>query len=322
MSDASPALRAAADVVRSAETIVAIGHIHPDGDALGSAVAVARAARAAGKQAWATFSEPFTTPDQFRFLDLDVLIAPSDVPAAIDVVVACDTANPDRLGTALDIAERADLLVVVDHHVSNGGFGDVIVADSSAAATAQLVYYLLAEHLQWPIDASTAAALYTGLVTDTGRFQYSATTPEVHRVAGDLLALGADPDVVGRHIYGEAPFGYLKVAGAVLRRSILVRDKGLVWSVVLASDLEEAGIGYDDTDGLIDLVRLASEADVACLLKQVDPGVWKGSLRSRGTVDVNLIAGAFGGGGHHNAAGFTADGTPEAVMARVAELLS
>ncbi len=322
MSDVAGALAAAARVIEHAQRIVAIGHVHPDGDALGSSLAVAIAARGAGKDAWVTFGEPFSVPDQFRYLDRDAVVAPDEVPADIDVVVACDTANPERLGTALAIAERAGTLIVIDHHVSNGGFGDVLVIDAGVAATAQLVYYLIADHLGWPVTEPIATALYTGLVTDTGRFQYSATTPEVHRVAAALLAAGADPDDIGRHIYGEAPFGYLGVAGAVLRRSRLEPESRLVWSVVYLQDLEEAGIGYDDTDGLIDLVRLAAEAEVACLLKEAEPGVIKASLRSRGTVDVNALAAQFGGGGHHNAAGFTVDTSPGDVIRRIKELLA
>ena len=227
----------------------------------------------------------------------------------------------ERLGTALEVAEAAGTLVVIDHHVSNGGFGDIVVADHAAAATAQLMYYLLADHLGWPLDEEVATALYAGLVTDTGRFQYSATTPEVHRVAAALLAAGADPDRVARHVYGESPFGYLKVAGAVLSRSVLDADHRLVWSIVRRGDLDEAGIGYDDTDGLIDLIRLAEESEVACLLKETDPGVLKGSLRSRGLVDVNAVAAAFGGGGHRNAAGFTSEAPAEEIIARIVEML-
>ena len=321
MSDVLNSLAAAARAIGRARRIVAIGHVHPDGDALGSALAVAIAAREAGKKAWVTFGEPFSLPDQFRYLDLDAVVPPGDVPTDIDVVVACDVANPERLGTALAVAERAGTLIVIDHHVSSGGFGDLVVVDSSAAATAQLVYNLIVDHLKWPVSEATATALYTGLVTDTGRFQYSATTPEVHRVAGALLAAGVDPDDVGRHIYGESPFGYLRVAGAVLSRSQLEPDSRLVWSVLYQSDLEEAGIGYDDTDGLIDLVRLAAESEVACLLKEAEPGVFKASLRSRGVVDVNAIAAGFGGGGHHNAAGFTMEGSPGDVISRIKELL-
>jgi phosphoesterase RecJ-like protein len=303
-----------------AHRIGVLGHIGPDGDALGSVIALARAARAAGKDAHASFGEPFVVPKQFSFLDVDVLTPPAQLPTDLDVVVACDTAAPERLGSALPAAQRAGSLVIIDHHLSNGGFGDIVLIDSEAASTAQLVYQVIVD-LGWPLDVDTATALYVGLVTDTGRFQYSLTNQDVHRIAGELLARGVRPEVVGRHVYEEAPFGYLRVAGAVLSRAQLDETHRLVWSELRAADLALAEVAYQDTDGLIDLIRLAEEAEVACLLKELEPGVIKGSLRSRGEIDVAAVAAGFGGGGHHNAAGFTFHGTVEEAVARIQEAL-
>ncbi len=318
----SLAFQDAARVIAAARSVVAIGHINPDGDALGSALAIAITCRAAGKDAYVTFGEPLALPDQFRYLDLDAVTPAADIPSGVDVVVACDTADRERLGSAAKIADAATVLVVIDHHASNGGFGDIELVDPTAAATAQLVYVLLAEELGWELNAAAATALYTGLVTDTGRFQYSATTPAVHAIAGALLAAGADPDEVATHIYGEAPFGYLAVAGAAMTRAKLEAPERLVWTVVYESDLRNADVGYEDTDGLIDLLRIAQEAEVACLFKQTSSGEFKASLRSRGAVDVNAIAGTFGGGGHHNAAGFTAQQSVESIVAGIKDLLA
>jgi phosphoesterase RecJ-like protein len=322
MTGPATAFSAAARAIADAESVVAVGHINPDGDALGSALAIAIACRAAGKQAWASFGDPFVLPETFRYLDLEAVASPGEIEGDIDVLVACDTANPERLGSALHLAERAGTVVIVDHHVSNAGFGDIAVVEPTAAATAQLVFGLLVDHLAWPLSPEVATALYTGLVTDTGRFQYSSTTPEVHRVAAALLGAGADPDLVARHVYGEAPFGYLAVAGAVLGRAVLERDARMIWSTVYLEDLERAGVGYEETDGLIDLIRLATEAEVACLLKETGSGAFKGSLRSRGLIDVNAVAGHFGGGGHHNAAGFTAETDLPDLVAELKGLLA
>jgi phosphoesterase RecJ-like protein len=167
-----------------------------------------------------------------------------------------------------------------------------------------------------------ADALYTGIVTDTGRFMYSATTSEVHGIAGALIEAGVEPAAVGDHLYGRAPFGYFAVVAAVLGRAVLDEEAGLVWSVLSRDDVKSAGVNWEATDQLIDLVRLAEESDVALLLKEVEPGTLKGSLRSRGEVDVAAVAGTFGGGGHHNAAGFTAHGTVEETVASITELLT
>ncbi len=319
-ADYAASLEAVADVLRRARRIVTVGHIGPDGDALGSAVGLAIAARAAGKDAVATFGEPFVVPDQLAFLDLETLAKVGDIDGDIDVLVACDTAAPERLGSAGVLVERADTVVVIDHHLSNGGFGDVVLVDPTAAATAQMVFQLI-EHLGWPMDVAAATALYTGVVTDTGRFQYSSTSPETHLVAARLLDAGVASDEVGQHVYEEAKFGYLRVAGAVLGRAQLDVERRMVWSYMTTGDLAAGGVAYQDTDGLIDILRIAQESDVACLLKQVGDGVWKGSLRSRGRVDVAAIASSFGGGGHHNAAGFTVEGTPDEAIARVADAM-
>lgn len=316
MSDVIEALRAAAGALDGAQRIVVTGHVRPDGDALGSMLALTIAARRAGKEAYATFGEPFVVPDHYGFLDTEWLVPPDTDFGDVDLFVACDTAAADRLGSAARLADAASSVLVIDHHRSNDGFGDVRVIDPAAAATAELVYELLV-HMGWEVTEPVAIALYVGLVTDTGRFQYSSTSPRVHGIAAALLEAGVRPDEIGQRLYEESPFGYLSVAAAVLGRARLDRDRSLVWSTLEQSDLDDAGISYEDAEALIDLVRLAREAQVACLLKEVEPGLTKGSLRSRGLVDVAAIAGALGGGGHHNAAGFTFAGTPDEAIAQV-----
>lgn len=311
----------AAAAVRAASSIVVVGHVGPDGDALGSMLALSLAAREAGKDSWASFGEPFVVQRQFDYLDQSTLVAPGDLPDKAELFIAVDTAAQDRLGSLGAYADRCDRVLVIDHHRSNGGFGDIVVVDPEAAATTQLVWALLRE-IGWPIDEPIATALYTGLVTDTGRFQYPATTPEVHEIAADLLAAGVDQDLVARRLFEEAPFGYYEIVARVMGRAVLEDDRRLVWSYMTQGDLDDSGVGYEDTDPLIDLVRIAEEAGVACLLKEIEPGVYKGSLRSRGRVDVSAVAQALGGGGHHNAAGFTFTGTLEEAIDAVRAHLS
>lgn len=308
-------LLAARDAVAAAEALAITCHINPDGDALGSALGLAHAARHAGIPAVVTFGGEFVVPDSLQFLDLEPLVSVDDFPSDPSCLVVFDVAAPDRLGELAEVAERAGTVVVVDHHLSNDGFGDVTVIDPSAAASAQLAVYLI-ESLGWPIDSTVAECLLTGLVTDTGRFQYAATSGEVMRVAARLIDAGARPEVIGQAVYESAPFAALGVTGAVLSRAVLEKERSLVWSVVTAADLAGAGVAAGQVDGLIDDLRIAREADVALLLKQTEDG-WKGSLRSRGGTNVAAVAGTFGGGGHHNAAGFTADGPPEDIVARV-----
>jgi len=312
----SDAFAAAVSALDTAEQLVLACHVGPDGDALGSMLGLGLAARRAGKHVIASFGTPFVVPAAYRFLNTDLLVAPSSVPPAPELLVTFDAGSADRLGELAGVASKAGTVVVIDHHVTNTGFGHVNLIDAGAAATAEIVVGLL-DALDWEIDEVIAMALLTGLVTDTGRFQYSNTTPRTLRAAARMVEAGARPEVIGQYVYEETPFGYLHAAGAVLARAQLDASRRFVWSVLTIEDLKDAGISPNDTDPLIDVVRTAAESDVALLVKEVDRGRVKGSLRSRGRVDVGAIAVALGGGGHHNAAGFTFDGSAEEAVEAV-----
>lgn len=314
------AYAAAAEVVRGAARIGVVGHVGPDGDALGSMVGLALAARLAGKEAVASFAEPFIVPEEMSFLDTSTLVPPSEFPTDLDVAIAVDTSVSDRVGSLAGAMAGADHLLVIDHHVSDGSWGDTVLLDVTAAATTELVHGLI-QRLGWPMSVEVATALYTGIVTDTGRFQYSSTSPRTHEIAADLLRAGVAPDSIGQKLFEEAPFAYYGLAARVLDRAVLDVDHRFVWSLMTQADLTATGLAHHQTDGLIDLVRMARGTEVACLLKESKPGVLKGSLRSRGRIDVAQIARSFGGGGHHNAAGFTSlDTVPRIIEHVVAQL--
>jgi phosphoesterase RecJ-like protein len=309
----------AALTLEAAESVAVSCHIKPDGDALGSAVGFARAAAAAGKSAVVSFGEPFELPDYFDLLPLELLVPPGDFPAEPAVMVTFDAADRSRLGTLAAASEAAGKLIVVDHHVTNPGFGDINIIDGAVAASAVLAYDLI-RRLGWPIDAEAAMALLMGVVTDTGRFQYSNTSARTFRVAADLVEAGAHPEAIGQMVYENAPFEFLAVAGAVQARAVLEADVSLVWSELRRTDLSSAGLEPVDTEGLIDHIRVAKEADVAVLLTDTSEGT-KASLRSRALADVGRLAAALGGGGHARAAGFTMDAPSAEVIERIREQL-
>jgi len=309
------ALRRAAEALEAGPRLALACHVSPDGDALGSLLGLARSAAAAGKQVVASFGSPFAFPVQFDFLDRGALVPPGEFPQTPQVMVALDVADPDRLGELAAPAARAGTLVVLDHHITNPGFGHVSVVDPAAAATAEIVFHLI-RRLGWPLDADAATALLAGIISDTGRFQYSSTSPAVLRTAAALVAAGAHPDRIGQRLYEWRPFGYLQVAGAVLGRARL--EDGFLWSVLYCADIAAAGIGPEDLDLLIDDLRVAREAEVTALIKETAEG-WKVSLRSRGRVNVGAIAARHQGGGHHNAAGFNAGGDLVSLVAAMRE---
>jgi len=308
----------AAKAIAQADQVSLACHVGPDGDALGSMLGLALAMAARGKTVTASFGSPYVIPPSLSFLPADLLVPPDQFPDSPELMILLDTGSLERVGELARNAESAATTLVIDHHVTNSGFGDIALVDPGAAATGELVYEILGE-LGWELTPDIALCLLTALITDTGRFQYSNTTPRTLEIAADLVAAGAEPNVIGRHVYEEAPFGYLKAAAAALARARLDPELRVVSTYLTSDDIEGAGITWDDTENLIDLLRLAVEADTAVLAKAYPDKRVKVSLRSRGDTDVGALAAGLGGGGHRLAAGFTAEGDVDDVIGKVLE---
>jgi phosphoesterase RecJ-like protein len=322
MTISSQAWQQAVSALREAGSVVVSCHVNPDGDALGSALALCLALRRAGRPALASFSEPFVVPPQYRFLEgLDALVPPGEVPLDADLFVCFDAGSLDRLGTLVPAFQGARRTLVVDHHVSNTRFGDLNLIDPDAPASAVLCRRLLAE-LGLPLDRAIATCLYTGLVTDTGRFAYQATTSDTHRLAAELLDAGVQQYEVAKAIFETNEIGYLRLLGDLLSGIHQVPEASLVWTAVSVADREARGVELDQTEGLIDVVRTDSASEVAAVLKELPEGGWKVSLRSKGGVDVGRIAGQFGGGGHKFAAGYTSQLGMEASVKALVDALA
>ncbi len=322
MSPSDAEWQVAVDAIHGADRLVVSCHVNPDGDALGSALALHLALRGAGRHSTISFSEPFTVPPAYRFLGtmLDELTAPTAVPAQPDLFVSFDAGSLDRLGTLVPTFERARRTLVVDHHASNPGFGDLNLIDPSAPASAVLCRELL-RRLDLPLDQDIATALYLGVVTDTGRFQYQATNADTHRLAAELLDHGVRQYEIATAVFETNPVGYLRLLADALGRLRQEPEASLVWTMVTQDDLRTHGLDLDQTEGLIDVVRTDAASDVALVLKEQPGGGWRGSMRSRGKVDVSRVATHFDGGGHVYAAGFTSPLDAEATAKAVADLL-
>lgn len=299
----------AASIINESKELALACHVGPDGDALGSMVGFGIAARNAGKKVVASFGSPFAVPATLSFLPTDLLVDPEGFPKKPETMVVFDAGSQDRLAELGSPASDAGSLIVVDHHVTNEGFGDIALVDPEAAATGVLVVDLL-DMLEWPITQEIATCLLTALVTDTGRFQYANTSPPTLQVAARLVEAGARPEQISQKVYEEAPFGYLKAAGVALTRATLDPELSMVSTVITQADLDAAGVDWGDIDNLINTLRLAEEADLAALAKVHEDGRVKLSLRSRGGTDVGALAAELGGGGHRLASGFTYEGDP------------
>jgi len=314
----------AAALIADASCVGLACHVDPDGDALGSLLGLHHLCRANGQASIASWPEPFGVAPHYTFLPgLDGCTKPADFPRDPDVMITFDCGSLGRLrelaGPARSAAARGRL-IVIDHHRTNDGYGSVNVIDPSAAATA-VVVRRLADRLGWPLNRDAAVCLYTGLVTDTGRFQYEATCPEVFSFAAELSSFALPIAQMSRQLFEEHRFEYLQLIATCLGRAQLDRELGFIATWITAEDFASYDVAIEETEGLIDLVRRAREADVACVLKETEGGV-RVSLRSVGDVDVSAIATRFGGGGHACAAGFTAAAPIEQVLGEVREALA
>ncbi len=300
------AVEAIRSAVQGGESILLVAHVDPDGDSLGSALALGLALRTLGAHVSVSFdSDPFVVPRSLTFLPgQDMLVPPSLVPATPDLVVTLDAGSLPRLGALGRVATRARRMVVIDHHASNTRFGDVNLIDPDAASTSVMVTEVI-DALEVELDHDLAVAIYTGLVTDTGSFRYGATTPDVHRLAARLLATGIRHDVITRTVWDTHRFSYLRLLGDLLGRARLEPENDLVWTWCAFSDLTGAGLTLDEIEGVIDIVRTTAEAEVAVVCKQDADDVWRVSVRSKGSVDVGAVCTALGGGGHRFAAGLS-----------------
>jgi len=311
----------AVDLLREAEAPVLLAHAHPDGDALGSLLAMHLLCERNGKRPMSSWGGPFPAAPHYRFLPgLDRTVEPSALPPAPDLVVTFDCGNLGRLGTAAPVASAAAQLLVLDHHADNERFGTVNLVQTDAAATT-VVVRRLAHALGWHLDRDVAVNLYVGLVTDTGRFQYPNTTPDVFVLAEELAEFDLPLAEVTRELFEKHRFAYVQLAGLALARARLDPDRHLVAAWITADELDRFGVDFDETEGFVDLLRRTAEADVVAALKEAPGEGLRVSLRSLGAVDVGSIASALGGGGHSFMAGFTSDWSVDETFDRIRALV-
>jgi bifunctional oligoribonuclease and PAP phosphatase NrnA len=299
-----------ADAIRANDRFLVVTHENPDGDALGSMLAMALGLHALRKDVVVYLSGSAPTPAEYRFLDLaDVRRElPDDLEAR--VLLAVDCANDRRIGEQDTGVDRAKLVVNVDHHHDNSEFGDVNLIVADASSTSEIVRDILGE-LDVALTPEIAAALYVGLVTDTGRFQYTNTTPKALRLAAELVEAGADVHGIFRHVYETVQFSKLKLLARALERAQLFEGGRLVVSYLLKDDFGDVGAEEPYSEGIIDSLRAVEGSEMVALIREPprnEGPARRISLRSsHDEVDVSAVARKLGGGGHRQAAGFSSD---------------
>ena len=293
-----------ADLINTETKFILGAHVQPDGDAIGSLLGLGLLLMGLGKEVFMSWGEPISAPPQYSFLPgIELLKDPSLCPSDIDNFIALDCATIDRLGVLAKVAKKTKNLVNIDHHHETERFGTVNILNEQSSSTSDLLLDI-ANALSLKLNKDIATCFYVGVVTDTGRFQYSNTTADTFRAAEELLGYGVEPNQIFQNLYERTSFEYVKLQGRLLERAQLVKDQGLIYTWILQDDFRETNAKMAETENLIDSLRSVKGIRVAAVLKQMGNEKFNVSLRAKGEVNVSKLAEQFGGGGHPNAAGF------------------
>lgn len=311
------------DLLQGQHSVAVCGHVNPDGDSLGSTLALTLGLRNLGYDVTPLLATR-EKPRLYDFLEgYDDLIPACEYHGQPDVFILVDVPNPQRAGDGEYVFRRAKSTMVLDHHQGDAAFADVGFVDSTAAAAGMLAWDFL-KQAEAQLTPGIATCCYTALVTDTGRFQFQNADARALRAAADYAEAGALPSEVARNVYQRRSWAALKLEALVVERMELLFDGKVVLSWVTEQDFKDLGASKEDGDSLIDAIRQLGGIDIAVMLREQGPIV-RGSIRSKTDRDVAVIAEKMNGGGHKAAAGFTIhdslDKAREIVKKHIAEAM-
>ena len=291
------------------------GHIRPDGDCIGSQLALALALQNEGKRVVCWNEDP--VPQKLAFLDRERQFQPPQPGQAFDCVIATDCASYERLGKVTPCIARRKLLINLDHHESNTRYGDLNWVSAREPSTGELIFRLL-KIAKWPITKRIANSLFTAVSTDTGSFQYATTRPGTYHVAGELVSRGADLAKICDEVYQSYPLSRARLLRHIYSHFRLTHQDQIAYFWLKKADYARTGADCSDAEGLIDHIRAIAPVVVACVFEEIEPELTRISLRSKSEkVNVNEIAAQFDGGGHPAAAGARIPGKPLSVQRKV-----
>jgi phosphoesterase RecJ-like protein len=303
------------EVVRQSETFCIVGHMRPDGDCIGSQLALTMALRNEGKKV-VCWNED-SIPQKYRFLDPDKILQKPKPGVEFDCVISTDSASFQRLGKVGDCVSARKVFINIDHHESNTRYGDVNWVSAREPSTGELVFRLL-KVAKWPISRQIADCLFTAVSTDTGSFQYPSTRPGTYHVAAELVSRGANLAKITDEVYQSYPLSRARLLRHIYSHFRLTHQNQIAYFWLKKADYARSGAESDDSEGLIDHIRAIEPVVIACVFEEVEPKLTRISLRSKSEkINVNEVAAQFGGGGHPAAAGARIPGTPLSVQRRV-----
>lgn len=294
-----------------------VSHVQPDGDAVSSTLAVGWLLSCLGKKYTMLNEGPI--PQRMKYLwhaGEIVNLAEGELPRQYSNVICVDCADFQRVGLTQRYFANDALIVNIDHHPTNNGYGFVTLIKPDAAATAEILFDLLKTfQVEWNLDIATA--IYTGLLTDTGGFRYTNTSPKVMAAVSELLAMGVNGPELAENLLEEMTLAQVKVLNRALSTLQLSPEGDIAWVYVTQQDMLDCGAANEDLEGIVNYPRNIRGVEVGILFKVINEKAVKASLRSAGKVDVAALAQGFGGGGHTRAAGARIDGTLDEAISRV-----
>ena len=303
------------NLIDEADEIGVVSHVNPDGDNLGSSLGLARALRNYGKSVDVLGHD--SVDDYLKFLP-DLEYYKNDYKDSYDLLLILDASEFDRIGDAQPVAHNSKKTAVIDHHLGGKITSDLNIIHPDAPATCQLVYEIV-ERLDLPLDEKTASLLFTGIVTDTGRFMYYGTNRETFDIAGKLIDAGADKDFIYQALYQNKPIKTLKFETDLISNAEFMNNK--VFAIASKEKVDEFGVQMGDSEHVVNILRDLEGIEVSMLLKEYGNGEYKVSMRSKG-IDIAKVARENGGGGHVNASGFTIfDDSLESAAKKALEIL-
>lgn len=293
----------AIDIINKSENIFIASHVNPDGDNIGSSLSLALALKKIDKNV--TVLRTDNIPDDYLFLPgSDLFQDYSEDLGPIDLFIAVDSSDVERLGKNKDLLKSAEKIINIDHHITSSNFGHINIVDGKSAATGELIYYLI-KRMKIELDRDMATNIYTAINTDTGKFSYESVSSDTHRIAGELIDLGISIKDININLYESSSIEstnlFIKTLGTLRTYS----NNRIAAAKISQSMLNETNTTIDDTEGIVSFIRSIGSVEVSCLLKELNTNEIKISLRSKKYVDVASICEGFGGGGHIRAAGCT-----------------
>ncbi|WIV10904.1 bifunctional oligoribonuclease/PAP phosphatase NrnA [Proteiniborus sp. MB09-C3] len=283
--------------------ICIVSHVNPDGDSIGSVLALGLALKRNGYRN-ITMLIPDEIPNNLMFLLGIDLIQKEISVEKIDLLIALDCGDMERIGINKALLESIDFIINIDHHVTNKGFGDINVVDPCSSSTGEMIYRFL-ELMKVKLDKDIATSLYVAISTDTGSFKYDNTTPVTHMIVSGLLNIGIDINLININLYQSRSIEKTNLLIASLNTLELLKHKKIALVVVTREMIRKCNATINDADIIIDFIRDIDGVEIACIIKEIDDKLIKVSFRSKNYADVSVIAKNFNGGGHVKASGCT-----------------